>query len=46
MAFHVTEPLLNIPPEDALWKVRLVGNSSVTITFAAMDGPLFVTKSV
>src|SRR5262245_7677048 len=43
---HVTTFPVNVPPFDALTNVVPAGSVSFTTTFAAADGPLFVTLTV
>ena len=43
---QITVPLLLVPPPEALTKVALVGNRSLTMTLVALLGPRFVTVRV
>ena len=43
---HQTVPLPFVPLLEALTKVTLVGNRSLTTTLVAMSGPMFVTVMV
>ena len=43
---QIIDPLLFVPPLVALTKVVLVGNRSLTMTFVALFGPMFVTVIV
>ena len=43
---QIIDPLLFVPPLEALTNVVFVGKRSLTMTFVALFGPMFVTVMV
>ena len=43
---QIIDPLLFVPPLEALTNVVFVGSRSLTMTFVALFGPMFVTVMV